>query len=125
MEETIEKTEAVAKLKQIRISPRKVKIVLDLIRGKTIKQALAVLKYVPKAACSILEKLLNSAISNAVNNLNMNREALYVSECFVTPGSMLKRIRAASKGRSCRILKRMSHITIKVKEQTEKDKKEV
>ena len=125
MEETIEKTEAVAKLKQIRISPRKVKIVLDLVRGKTIKQALAVLKYVPKAACSVLEKLLNSAVSNAVNNLNMNRDVLYVSECFVTPGSMLKRIRAVSKGRSCRILKRMSHITIKIKEQTEKDKKEV
>lgn len=124
MEETIKETEAVAKLRQIRISPRKVKIVLNLIRGKTVKQALATLKYVPKAACSILEKLLNSAISNAVNNLNMNGENLYVSECFVTPGSMLKRIRAVSKGRSCRILKRMSHITIKVKEKTENSKKE-
>ena len=108
--------EAVAKLKHIRISPRKVQIVLNLIRGKRVSDALAVLKYTPKAACSSLEKLLNSAASNAVNNLNMDGRSLYVSECFVTPASMLKRIRAVSKGRSCRILKRMSHVTIKVKE---------
>ena len=108
--------EAVAKLRHIRISPRKVKIVLDLIRGTGLREAEAILKYTPKAACESLQKLLNSAASNAVNNLNMDGRNLYVSECFVTPASMLKRIRAVSKGRSCRILKRMSHVTIKVKE---------
>ena len=74
------------------------------------------MKYTPKAACYSLEKLLNAAVSNAVNNLNMDGGSLYVSECFVTPASMLKRIRTVSKGRSCRILKRMSHVTIKVRE---------
>jgi large subunit ribosomal protein L22 len=108
--------ESVAKLKHLRISPRKVQIVLDLIRGKSFKQASAILKYTPKGACKSLEKLLNSAAANAINNLNMDENSLYVSECFVTPASMLKRIRAVSKGRSCRILKRMSHITIKMRE---------
>ncbi len=108
--------ESVAKLRHYRISPRKVKIVLDLIRGKSLKQASAILKYTPKAACKSLDKLLNSAAANAVNNLNMDENSLYVSECFVTPASMLKRVRAVSKGRSCRILKRMSHITIKMRE---------
>ena len=110
--------EAVAKLKHIRISPRKVKIVLDLIRGKRINEAQAILKYTSKAACDSLQKLLSSAAANAVNNLNMDERSLYISECFVTPASMLKRIRAVSKGRSCRILKRMSHVTIKVKEKS-------
>ncbi len=111
--------EAVAKLKHVRISPRKVKIVLDLIRGKNLMQAKAILRYVPKAACESLEKLLNSAAFNAINNLNMDGNSLFISECFVTPGPTLKRIRAVSKGRSCRILKRMSHVTIKVKEKGE------
>ncbi len=110
--------EAVAKLRHVRISPRKVKIVLDLIRGKNVRDARAILKYVPKAACPVLDRLLNSAVANAVNNLNMDDGSLFVSECFVTPGSMLKRIRAASKGRSCRILKRMSHVTIKLKDKS-------
>ena len=108
--------EAVAKLKHIRISPRKVEIVLDLIRGKNVKDALAILKLTPKAACEYLLKLLNSAVSNAANNFNMDVKNLYVSECYVTPASTLKRIRAVSKGRSCRILKRMSHVTLRVKE---------
>lgn len=108
--------EAVAKLKHIRISPRKVQIVLNLIRGKQTKQAEAVLKYTNKAACSVLSNLLHSAVANATNNLNMDGRNLFISECFVTPASMLKRIRPMCKGRSSRILKRMSHITIKVKE---------
>ena len=112
----IESTQAVATLKHIRISPRKVKIVLDLIRGKSLQKARAILKYTPKAVCPSLQKLLNSAAANAVNNNNMDDSALYVSECYVTPGSVLKRVRFASKGRSCRILKRMSHVTIKLKD---------
>lgn len=108
--------EAVAKLKYVRISPRKVKIVLDLIRGKRVKEAAAILSHVPKAACESLSKLLKSAVANAQNNLNMNESDLYISECFVSDGSTLSRIRPVSKGRTHRILKRSSHVTLKVKE---------
>lgn len=108
--------EATAKLKYIRISPRKVKIVLDLIRGKSVREATAILNHLPKAACESLSKLLKSAVANAQNNLNMSIEDLYVSECFVTDGPTLKRAIAVSKGRSHRILKRSSHVTLTVSE---------
>lgn len=108
--------EASAYLKYVRISPRKVSIVLDLIRNKPIDYAAAILKYTPKAACEYLEKLLKSAVSNAVNNQQMDVSKLYVSECFVCPGPIIKRIRPVSKGRSHRILKRTSHVTMVLKE---------
>ena len=110
--------EAVAKMKHIRISSRKMKIVLDLIRGEDVKKAMAILKYTKKSACSSIAKVLGCAVANATNNLNMDATNLYISECFVTNAPTLKRIRAASKGRSCRILKRSSHITIKVKDKS-------
>lgn len=109
--------EATAKLKFIRISPRKVKIVLDLIRGKNVNEAAAILKHVPKAACEILIKLLKSAVANAEHNLHMQHADLYVSECYVNDGPTLKRAQPVSKGRSHRILKRSSHVVLKVKEQ--------
>lgn len=112
----VEKIEATAKLKYVRISPRKVKLVLDLIRGKNVREATAILKHVRKAACEHLIKLLNSAVSNAQNNLNMNVNDLVVSSCFVTPGPTLKRVMFVSKGRSHRILKRTSHVVLKVRE---------
>ena len=108
--------EAKAYLKYARISPRKVSIVLDLIRNKPIDYAMAVLKHTPKAACAYLEKLLKSAIANAVNNNKMDVSRLYVSECFVCPGPIIKRIRPMSKGRAYRIKKRTSHVTIALKE---------
>ena len=108
--------EATAHLKYARISPRKVSIVLDLIRNKPVDYAMAVLKNTPKSACEYLEKLLNSAIANAVNNNQMDVTQLYVSECFACPGPILKRIRPISKGRAYRIKKRSSHVTIKLKE---------
>ncbi len=106
--------EAKATLNYTRISPRKVGIVLDLIRNKPVDLAAAILKNTPKAACEDLQKLLKSAVANAENNFNMDRGSLYVSKCYVTPGPTLKRIRPASKGRAYRILKRTSHITIVV-----------
>lgn len=109
--------EARAYLRGIRIAPRKVQIVLDLIRNKPTDIALATLKYTPKAASDILVKLLNSAIANAENNHNMDKNHLYVSECFVTPGMTMKRIRPRAQGRAFRINKRTSNITIVVKEQ--------
>ena len=108
--------EAKAVLKYTRISPRKVEIVLDLIRNKPVDLAMAILKHTPKAACEDLEKLLKSAIANAENNFNMDRNNHYVSECYVCPGPMLKRIRPRAQGRAYRILKRTSHVTLVVKE---------
>jgi large subunit ribosomal protein L22 len=107
---------ATAHLRNIRISPRKVSIVLDLIRGKSTKLAMGILKHTPKAACEFLEKLLNSAVANAVNNQNMRHSDLYVSECFVCPGPTARRMQPVSKGRGHRILKRSSHVTLSVDE---------
>ena len=101
-----------ATAKYIRISPRKVKIVLDLIRGKKADEALAILMYTPKAAAPVVEKLLASAIANAENNLGMDRESLYVAETFANEGPILKRYWARSHGRADQILKRTSHITV-------------
>ena len=107
---------AKAHLKYARISPRKVKIVLDLIRGKDVATAMAILKNTPKSASEYLTKLLRSAVANAENNFNMDASKLYVSECFVCPGPTLKRIRPRAQGRAFRIDKRTSHVTIAVSE---------
>ena len=108
--------EAKAYLKYARISPRKVKIVLDLIRGKDAGVAMAILKNTPKSASEYLIKLLGSAIANAENNFHMDASKLYVSECFVCPGPTLKRIQPRAQGRAFHILKRTSHVTLVVKE---------
>lgn len=108
--------EAKAVLKYTRISPRKVSIVLDLIRNKPVDYAMAILKHTPKAACEDLQKLLKSAMANAENNHNMDTSKLYISECFVCPGPILKRMRPRAQGRAFRIDKRTSHITLVLKE---------
>ena len=108
--------EAKAHLKYVRISPRKVKVVLDLIRGKDTDTAMAILKNTNKIACEHLIKLLKSAVANAEHNFNMDRTNLYVSECFVCPGPTLKRVMPRAKGSADRILKRTSHVTMVVKE---------
>ena len=115
MEETLVK-EARATLKFARISARKVKIVADLVRGKDVDEALAIMKFTPKASSEVLEKLLKSAIANAENNHGMKHENLYVAEIFANQGPTLKRIRPAAKGSAVRIRKRTSHITIVLKE---------
>ena len=98
--------------KYIRISPRKVKIVIDMIRGKQVDQAAAILMYTPKAAAPVVLKLLNSAIANAENNLGLSREDLYVAEVYANPGPTLKRYVARSRGSASPMLKRTSHITV-------------
>ena len=108
--------EAKAYLNYARISPRKVSVVLDLIRNQPVDYAMAVLKHTPKAACEYLEKLLNSAIANAENNYDMDVSKLYVAECFVSQGPILKRIRPRAQGRAYRIDKKTSHITLVLKE---------
>ena len=107
--------EARASLTNARIAPRKVQIVL-LIRGKDVETAMAILKYTPKSACEYLEKLLKSAVANAENNFGMNKENLIVSECFVCPGPIMKRIMPRAQGRAFRINKRTSNVTLVVAE---------
>ena len=109
--------EARAILRYARISSRKVKIVADLIRGKKVDEALAIIKFTPKASSEVLEKLLKSAIANAENNHGMNRGNLIVSEIYANQGPTLKRIRPAAKGSAVRIRKRTCHVTIVVKEE--------
>ena len=98
--------------KYIRISPSKVQIVLDLIRGKDYKEAVAILKTTAKAASEPVLKCMNSAAANAEVNLGMNKDNLYVAECFADQGPTLKRMQPVSRGRGYRILKRTSHITV-------------
>ncbi len=108
--------EARATLSRARISARKVKIVIDLIRGKDVNEALAILKFTPKAASPMVEKLLKSAIANAENNHNMDTSKLYIAEIYANQGETMKRIRAATQGRANRIRKRTSNITVVLKE---------
>ena len=108
--------EAKAYLRNVRIAPRKVQIVLDLIRGKDAATAMAILKHTPKAACEYLEKLLKSAMANADHNFSMDVNSLYVAECFVCPGPIMKRIRPRAQGRAYHVFKRTSHITLVLKE---------
>ena len=115
MEETNIK-EAVATLRFARISARKVKVVADLIRGKDVNEALAIVKFTPKASSEIIEKILKSAMANAENNHNMDSKNLYVAEIYANQGPTLKRIRPAAKGSASRIRKRTSHITIILRE---------
>ena len=108
--------EANATLKYARISPRKVAIVCDLIRGKSVGQATAILMATPKAASELLLKLLKSAAANAENNHGMDPEKLYVAETYATPGPIIKRFMPRAKGRAYGIKKRTSHVTVVVKE---------
>ena len=108
--------EAKAHLKFARISPRKVGIVCDLIRGKDVKTAEAILMNTPKAASELMIKVLKSAVANAENNFGMDPEKLYVSTTYANPGPILKRGRPRAQGRMYRINKRTSHITICVAE---------
>ena len=108
--------EAKAYLRYVRISPRKIQIVCDLIRGKDDKTAMANLMSTPKAASEPLMKLLKSAVANAENNFSMDVEKLVVSQVFATPGPILKRMMPRAQGRAYRINKRTSHVTIAVAE---------
>ena len=108
--------EAKAVAKYIRIAPRKIRVVMDLIRGKNIGEAFAILKYTPKVGADVIEKVLKSAVANAENNLELDRDSLYVSECYCGPGPTLKRFQPHAQGRAFSIMKRSTHITVVVKE---------
>ncbi len=108
----METKNAKAIVRKVSIAPRKSRLVVDLIRGKNIAQAQAILTFTPKVAAPVILKLLNSAVSNAVNNLKLNREQLYVKEVFVNEGFRLKRMFPRAKGSGDMIKKRTSHITL-------------
>ncbi len=105
-----------AHAKTVRITPRKARLVIDLIRGKNIKEAQAILMFTPRAASPIILKVLNSAIANAENNNNASVDKLYVKEAYVNEGVRLKRLLPRAKGRGDIIQKRTSHITVVVAE---------
>lgn len=96
----------------VRISPDKVRIVLDIIRGAEYEEAVAILKATSKAACEPVIKVLESAAANAENNLGMSKNTLYVAECYANAGPILKRVMPRAKGSAARINKRTSHITV-------------
>ncbi|MDW7652349.1 MAG: 50S ribosomal protein L22 [Bacillota bacterium] len=111
--------EAKAVAKYIRMSPRKARLVVDQIRGKNAQEALAILKFTPNKPAEPIYKVLHSAMANAENNFEMNRESLYVAQVFVDQGPVLKRFRPRARGMASRIRKPTSHITIILKESKE------
>jgi large subunit ribosomal protein L22 len=108
--------EAKAVAKYIRIAPRKVRVVMNLIRGKNVADAFAILKFTPKVGAEVIEKVLKSAVANAENNFDMNVDKLYVASAYVDQGPTLKRIHPRSRGQAFSILKRTSHVTVVVAE---------
>ncbi len=108
--------EAKATAKMIRVAPQKTRLVVDLVRGKQVKEALGILEFVNKSATPAIIKVIKSASQNAVNNQNSEADKLYIKEIYVDEGPTLKRFRARAKGSGTRILKRTSHITCVVAE---------
>lgn len=106
--------EAKAVAKYIRISPRKSRLVIDLIRGKNVNQAEAILKFTPNKPAEDIIKVLRSAIANAENNLNLSRDDLIVTKAFIDEGPKLKRFKPRAQGRADRMVHRTSHITVVV-----------
>ena len=108
--------EAKAVAKYVRIAPRKVRVVMNLIRGKNVADAFAILKFTPKVGADVIEKVLKSAVANAENNFDMNVDKLYISSAYVDQGPTLKRIHPRSRGQAFSIFKRTSHVTVVVSE---------
>ncbi|MDD6639820.1 MAG: 50S ribosomal protein L22 [Erysipelotrichaceae bacterium] len=108
--------EVKAVAKNVRLTPRKVRLVLDLVRGKDVKEALAILKFTPRNTAPVVSKLIKSAVANATNNHQMNEEKLYVKTIYADEARVLKRWMPRAKGSASQILKRSSHITVVVDE---------
>ena len=116
--------EAKAVAKTVRIAPRKVRLVLDLIRGKEVGEAISILKLTNKRTSPVVEKVLKSAVANAEHNYDMDIDSLYISEVFADEGPTLKRFRPRAQGRATKINKRTSHITVVVSEMVYEDELE-
>ena len=109
--------EAKAKLMGVRLSPQKAKLVVDLVRGKSVSEALDILAFTNKSSAPVVAKLIKSAAANAVNNQKMDEASLYIKEIWVCPGKTLKRFMPKAKGSASRILKRTSHINVVVSDE--------
>lgn len=112
-------TQAKAVAKYIRISPRKARQVVDLIRGKSVKEAIAILKFTPQRAATAIEKVVKSAAANAEHNYEMDKDALFVSQVYIDQGPTLKRFKPRAMGRADMMRRRTSHITVVVSEKKE------
>ena len=112
----MEEKQAKAVAKTVRIAPRRTRLIIDLIRGKNVGEAYAILRNQPQRAARVIEKVLKSATSNAVNNLNLKEENLYVKTCYVDEGLVMKRAKMDSRGHVGRNDHKTSHITIIVSE---------
>ena len=108
--------EAKAQARFVRIAPRKVRVVMDLIRGKSVGEAFSIVRFIPKRASGIIEKVLHSAVANAEHNYDMNKENLFIYKAYVDEGPTLKRFRPRAMGRATRIRKRSSHLTVVLRE---------
>lgn len=108
--------QAIAKVTGVRITPRKVRLVIDLVRGKDVAVALGILANTNKSAVTIVTKLIKSAAANAINNNKMDESKLYIAEIYAGDGPRLKRYRPRAKGSAASIIKRTSHVTVVVKE---------
>jgi len=115
--------QALAKARFVRTSPRKARLVIDAIRGKDVKEAIAILQFTPNFAARLIEKVLKSAVANAENNHHMDGDNLKVAQAMVDGGPLMKRLRYAPMGRGYRMVKRLSHITIAVEETEPKPEK--
>ena len=113
--------EAKAVARHVRIAPRKAKLVADLIRGKKVDEALAILKFTPRGASPVIEKVVKSAVANAENNHNLDKDNLYIAEIYANQGPTLKRFRPRAQGRASQILKRTSHIGVTLREKPGKE----
>ncbi|MDW7676962.1 MAG: 50S ribosomal protein L22 [Bacillota bacterium] len=113
--------EAKAVARHVRIAPRKAKLVADLIRGKKVDEALAILKFTPRGASPVIEKVVKSAVANAENNHNLDKGNLYIAEIYANQGPTLKRFRPRAQGRASQILKRTSHIGVTLREKPGKE----
>lgn len=107
---------AKAVAKYIRVSPRKVRLIMDQVRGRKVEEALNMLSFAPQKGAFVLKKLINSAVANAEQNLNMDVDKLYIKRIFADEGPTLKRFRARAMGRATRIRKRTSHLTVIIDE---------
>lgn len=106
-----------AAAKYVRISPRKVRMIIDLVKGKTAEEGISILKFMPHKAASIVEKVIRSAVANAANlDPNTDVDSLIIRNITADQGPTLRRFRARARGRSTRILKRTSHITVVLSE---------
>lgn len=116
MDQEISKVDVKATAKTVRITPRKVRLVLDLVRGKDVEHALGILAHTPNFGAEVVANVVKSAVANAVNNHQLSAENLYIKECYANDGMTIKRFRPRAKGAAAPIMKRTSHITVVVEE---------